>query len=87
MKKKKLSLKILLPFLCFIPLIFVLWSEAILQLPALLITKRSPLQEKGQIGIVLMGSFSKRSQQMAKLYNEGWVEKIVYAEAESSYYT
>ena len=32
-----------------------------------------------------MGSFSKRSQQIAKLYNEGWVEKIVYAEAESSY--
>ena len=44
--------------------------------------KRAVLKEKGHVGIILMGGFYDRSIQMAKLYKEEWVKKVIYAEAE-----
>ncbi|MBG08223.1 MAG: hypothetical protein CME68_05655, partial [Halobacteriovoraceae bacterium] len=80
--KKKITLSVLFVFVLLIFLNSFLFRNEVFQLPAKIIEKRAVLNEKGQIGIILMGGFYDRSIQMAKLYKKKWVKKVIYAEAE-----
>jgi len=82
MKKKIFKIGVVSFFILFIFTNLFLFRNDFLQLPAKLIEKRAVLKEKGQVGIILMGGFYDRSIQMAKLYQEQWVKKVIYAEAE-----
>ena len=80
--KKNSVIKLIFASLFLVVGCLFLFRYDLLQLPAKLIVKRDTLKEKGQVGILLMGSSYKRSTYMVKLYKKGWVKKIIYAEAE-----
>ena len=80
--KKKITLSVLFVFVLLIFFNSYLFRNEIFQLPAKIIEKRAALNEKDQVGIILMGGFYDRSIQMAKLYKKKWVKKVIYAEAE-----
>ena len=77
MKKKIFKIGVVSFFILFIFTNLFLFRNDFLQLPAKLIEKRAVLKEKGQVGIILMGGFYDRSVQMAKLYKEEWVKKVI----------